>query len=198
MAEQSEENVVNQAKSVDESSSIGAPGTSYNTTGAGGVDGREQDLKIASDNTTDATDDTQTTSSNLEIPQEEPSTHNQENIRPGSDDPGSAQGGSGKQQEPIVNGENGSYDGSEDIGYQHSASDETVLSDADAVKIEGGEQSMVDGKVDRAGALKRPTTFKPVSVTKNFLAKSAAGATINSKPTGDKGMSRLECLVGSC
>ncbi len=44
----------------------------------------------------------------------------------------------------------------------------------------------------RSNSVKKPTTsFKAVSVTKNFLAKAGTAATPNAKVNGDKGAYRL-------
>ena len=43
----------------------------------------------------------------------------------------------------------------------------------------------------RSNSVKKPTTFKAVSVTKNFLAKAGTPATPAAKSNGDNGTSHL-------
>ncbi|KAF2396673.1 hypothetical protein EJ06DRAFT_533937 [Trichodelitschia bisporula] len=68
----------------------------------------------------------------------------------------------------------------------HFTGDMSAGSDTDTSKPEG----LKDGGHARSNSLKKPTTFKSVSVTKNFLAKAAVGAP-NAKPT-DKGPSTAQ------
>ena len=53
----------------------------------------------------------------------------------------------------------------------------------------GGRKDSIDGQEQfRPYVVKKSASFKPVSVTKSFLAKAGAPATMTSKPSGDKGI----------
>jgi len=97
---------------------------------------------------------------------------------------------SSRDQENAHHG--GSHaDGKEGSADEHSASDPhmdpSVGSDTDTSRADGTEQSR-DGqdKIYRLGAMKKPTSFKSVSVTKNFLAKTASTPPNMAAKVGDK------------
>ncbi|KAA6409274.1 MAG: hypothetical protein FRX48_06827 [Lasallia pustulata] len=96
---------------------------------------------------------------------------------------------------PKVNGvnytsENPELDPTEDGTAQNAGLDSSVGSDTDTSKAEAADligKDNADGKHHvRSGSAKKPTTFKAVSVTKNFLAKAGTGSTTASKAGGDK------------
>jgi hypothetical protein len=68
-------------------------------------------------------------------------------------------------------------------------------SDTDTSKPDGLERKDSASGHARSNSVKKPATFKSVSVTKNFLAKAAVGAVPSSRP-GDKG--KLKSFVLSC
>lgn len=97
---------------------------------------------------------------------------------------------------PKVNGidytsENPELDTTEEGTAQSAGLDGSVGSDTDTSKAEPADlngKDNVDGKHHaRSGSVKKPTVFKAVSVTKNFLAKAGTGSTSASKAGGDKG-----------
>jgi hypothetical protein len=59
-------------------------------------------------------------------------------------------------------------------------------SDTDTSKPDGVGQKISASGHARSNSVKKPTTFKSVSVTKNFLAKAAVGVVSTAKP-GEKG-----------
>ncbi|KAI9756055.1 MAG: hypothetical protein M4579_004025 [Chaenotheca gracillima] len=65
-------------------------------------------------------------------------------------------------------------------------------SDNEALKQEVSDTNLMGGSDDkghiRSNSVKKPTSFKAVSVTRNFLAKAATGSTPTSKPSGEKAM----------
>lgn len=189
MAEQSAQNVVNQAQSVDDSSSIDVSGTSHISNTAGGVGGEEEEAQQPDNTNTAAPKDTQTTAPTSNYAEPAQPSHETDVLTSSVEDSNAVLVPSEKQQEPATNGDSGSYDESDDITYEHSASGDTIHPDPEAIKTEGLEQSLGEGKNERLSAVKRPTAFKPVSVTKNFLAKSAVGSTVAAKTLGDKGQS---------
>lgn len=97
---------------------------------------------------------------------------------------------------PKVNGidytsEHPELDTTEEGTSQNAGLDGSVGSDTDTSKAEPADPTgkiNADGKHHaRSGSVKKPTTFKAVSVTKNFLAKAGTGSTSASKAGGDKG-----------
>ncbi len=92
----------------------------------------------------------------------------------------------------YTNGDFEGISGSEEGATQHAHGDTSGGSDTDtskADKSESGDRNLSrdQGHV-RSDSLKKPASFKAVSVTKNFLAKAAAGTTPASKGIGDKGL----------
>ncbi|KAI9845291.1 MAG: hypothetical protein M1838_001791 [Thelocarpon superellum] len=82
---------------------------------------------------------------------------------------------------------------------QIAAADLSGGSDTDTTRhdaLDGAEKDETDGSRHvRSNSLKKPATFKAVSVTKNFLAKAAAGAIPASK-LGDKVVGALTGQTG--
>ncbi|KAI9671270.1 MAG: hypothetical protein M1829_004677 [Trizodia sp. TS-e1964] len=74
-----------------------------------------------------------------------------------------------------------------DDGSLRASAEASGCSDSDTGKPERGckEISEIKGH-NRSQSVKKPAPFKAVSVTKNFLAKAAAGSTPSSKLGGDK------------
>lgn len=83
-----------------------------------------------------------------------------------------------------MNGDSRSYEGSEDAGLQN----DNLGDITDPSRGESTEQNQdaITGQ-ERASAIKKPVSFKAVSVTKNFLAKSGSGVTAMTKAPVDKG-----------
>ena len=69
--------------------------------------------------------------------------------------------------------------------------DGSVGSDTDTGGPIKSDSLNKDGSIDqhhaRSNSVKKPTTFKAVSVTKNFLAKAGTPAAPNAKINGDNG-----------
>ena len=93
------------------------------------------------------------------------------------------------EQDILVNGEVGEPMSIEETVAQAHAVDASGGSDTDTSKADSTEQrdQATSGHV-RSNSVKKPLSFKTVSVTKNFLAKSAVVGQA-SKSTGDKGKS---------
>ena len=91
----------------------------------------------------------------------------------------------------LINGaDNASFAGSEDAGYQNLEG--SVASDPDMNRSEGADNATDPARVqDRSNSVKKPTAFKTVSVTKNFLAKSGATSSTLSKLGGDRSTCNL-------
>ncbi len=87
---------------------------------------------------------------------------------------------------PLVNGTSGEHLSSDDVPVQSGLVDGSGGSDTDTSKPESLDQHK-DGpnRAARSNSIKKPISFKTVSVTKNFLAKAATAAPL-SRP-GDKG-----------
>lgn len=83
----------------------------------------------------------------------------------------------------------------EESDIRNIVNEESVGSDTDNSKVDAtdtGSKDFGDGRdVIRPNALKKSATFKPVSVTKNFLAKAATTLSPVLKGSGDKGMFHL-------
>lgn len=196
MADLSAQYAVNEALLVGDRSSIDVSDNSHFKNGSGGVGSNGEEAKLPS------------TTSHAPIKEQtllpEPVQHMQ-GISASTEKPSNltaeasdAVATTSDKPEHLINGDNGSYDGSDDAGYQHSASGDTIHSDPDPLRGEGAEQLGTDSKAERPGPVKRPASFKPVSVTKNFLAKSAAGAAANTKPAADKCKQKLDVVMCNC
>lgn len=95
-----------------------------------------------------------------------------------------------------VNGDKA--DSTEDSRLQASA-EHSISSDTEMSRHENGitsnEKDLNGQGHKRSDSLKKPASFKAVSVTKNFLAKAAVGgASPAAKLSGDKGCSNSEIL----
>ena len=93
----------------------------------------------------------------------------------------------------INGGRQGEYiqelDATEDgtIGIEGSVGSDTDTSKIDS--IDGPQKDLPENQDQaRPNSLKKAATFKPVSVTKNFLAKAGTASAPTSKASGDKGM----------
>lgn len=196
MAELGVQHVVNETQSMGDMSSVDVPENSHISNGSGEVDSNGEKGEQPELTTAHAQESYHTfTSDPVENSKDSfttPATHSgTANEQPDTSATMS------DEQEPMLNGDGGSYDGSEDAGYQHSALGDTALSDTDANRGDGVEQLAADGKNERLGTLKRPASFKPVSVTKNFLAKSATGAAAAAKPAAEKCENMLSLRIHS-
>ena len=95
-----------------------------------------------------------------------------------------------------VNGErHGSYVHELDVGEDGIPGVEgSISSDTDNGKIDTADVGQKDTSENqdqtRPNSLKKAATFKPVSVTKNFLAKTGTASVPASKISGDKGMEK--------
>ena len=76
--------------------------------------------------------------------------------------------------------------GVEEAAVQDISADPSVTSDTDVSRAEALESNKDGNKHVRTTSVKKPTTFSKVSVSKNFLAKTATAAPTAAKP-GDKG-----------
>ncbi|MCJ1305264.1 hypothetical protein MMC08_008078, partial [Hypocenomyce scalaris] len=102
---------------------------------------------------------------------------------------------------PKVNGvdyinEQPELDATEDGTPQHAGLDGSVGSDTDTSKADPTGKDNAEGKHHtRSNSVKKPTMFKAVSVTKNFLAKAATGSTPTSKAGGEKAAPNAAALA---
>ncbi|KAL1303506.1 hypothetical protein AAFC00_006881 [Neodothiora populina] len=71
---------------------------------------------------------------------------------------------------------NGSHDAS------HSHDDASAGSDTDTSRARSVDQSKEDTSHPRSTSVKKPASFKPVSVTKTFLAKTAGATSVSEPP----------------
>ena len=94
----------------------------------------------------------------------------------------------------LVNGDSGDSSAIDDAVAQANAQDASGGSDTDTSKADSTEQRDQGtlGHV-RSNSVKKPLSFKTVSVTKNFLAKSAVVGQA-SKAAGDKSESNCEIV----
>lgn len=102
---------------------------------------------------------------------------------------------SNKTKPELVNGDSAEHSAVEDSA-QHAPADASGGSDTDISRPGSVDPSKErpSGHL-RANSLKKPASFKSVSVTKNFLAKSAV--TAPSARPGEKGMSRVAKTDGA-
>lgn len=185
MAEQSAQNVVNQAQLVGETSSTDVSGTFQTSNDAGAVGGGEEEAILPDEIISTAPELSQSTPSTSAKPAEQSFVANEDATNSSSESVGAQPLATEGLQEPIINGNNGD-NVSDDVGYEQFTSGDNVQLDIDLSKADGTEQSAGDGISERLNAVKRPTSFKTVSVTKNFLAKSASGSAVTAKPVGEK------------
>ena len=80
---------------------------------------------------------------------------------------------------------------------EHPVVDGSIGSDTETTKVlnpeDPGKDALEGPHHARSNSVKKPTTFKAVSVTKNFLAKAGTAPTPNAKVNGDKG-SRVQSV----
>ncbi|KAF2083915.1 hypothetical protein K490DRAFT_7671, partial [Saccharata proteae CBS 121410] len=179
MAEQITHDVVNEAQSMGGSTPIDVNATSTNQTTAG--DGQTATDTTANSNSSEAP--AKFPSHVLEKTAPEASNSG---AKPAADDPDQETGNEAmadKANTPPVNGIAAEHATAEEISGQQAVADASGGSDTDTSRAESLGQSK-DGK-SRSSSVKKPTSFKSVSVTKHFLAKTAVAA-----PTkvGEKGM----------
>ena len=180
MAEHCIHDVVNQIQSMGENSPIGVPGNTItsNTTGeeeemlGNTIEDSEYAISIihsSSENTVDSSLAAGT-----------------KNIT--SEDP----------DEPVVNGDHPSHSEHEGTSYQNASNlENTAISDTDTSKAESMEQSKEGAtRHERSNSvIKKATSYKPVSVTKNFLAKTGTGLIMNGKAVNDKGKLAINIVL---
>lgn len=74
---------------------------------------------------------------------------------------------------------------------EHLAADGSVGSDTETAKVlisdDAAKDTLESPHHARSNSIKKPATFKAVSVTKNFLAKAGTAPAPNAKVNGDKG-----------
>lgn len=75
---------------------------------------------------------------------------------------------------------------------EHPVVDDTIAPDNESAKpstsdVVVGKDTPEAPHHARSNSVKKPTAFKAVSVTKNFLAKAGTTSTPNAKVNGDKG-----------
>ena len=87
--------------------------------------------------------------------------------------------------EQLVNGVSDVLSQVDGVADDGSSVDVSVNSDAEGSRGDASEQKKDEKHHTRTNSVKKPTTFSKVSVTKNFLAKSATAAPAAPK-TGDK------------
>ncbi|KAF2739043.1 hypothetical protein EJ04DRAFT_9095 [Polyplosphaeria fusca] len=180
MAEQITHDVVKQAQSMGGPSPIDAPATTTNPSAGDGDAPSEsvnQNPKTSEAPSIISTHATSTGTSEVDGDALTSMTNN--------DDQTHVDGGPNYHKEELVNGDAGETSASEDVLSQQALGDASGGSDTDISR---------PGSVDpakerpaghlRSNSLKKPASFKSVSVTKNFLAKSAA-STPPSRP-GEK------------
>ncbi|KAF2273004.1 uncharacterized protein EI97DRAFT_192399 [Westerdykella ornata] len=88
------------------------------------------------------------------------------------------------KKEALVNGDSGEQSAPEDFSAPQTAGEVSGASDTDISRPGSVDQTKRDAGHLRTSSLKKPPSFKSVSVTKNFLAKSAV-STPTARP-GDK------------
>lgn len=194
MAEQTAQDVVNQAQSVDEHSSVDGPGSSQKSfaTKESGVveservEGAGSNVKeeaTAHQSVSDTAEATSRTDSGASA-KEEPSTASKQaettqqltnGVRDATPELNTY------AKDTISNGDATSIQGSEDAGEPMSAGPDAATNS----DFEGLSKSD-ELKPDRFSALKKPATFKSVSVTKNYLAKTGTGSIVAAKGLSDK------------
>lgn len=202
MAEQVSQDVVNEAQSMGDASPIGVNATTTNLTTAG--DGEAvPDSTIAFSKTPNLPDTPSRNESSADAPrlgippladdsaENTPgvscrmswfcarNTYRFQSMTPNSG--GSQTDGTPPVKGGLVNGDSVDHLSPDDVLNQHILVDTSGGSDTDTSRGEGLGQSK--GHI-RSNSVKKPTAFKAVSVTKNFLAKTAVST---SSARGDKG-----------
>ena len=94
--------------------------------------------------------------------------------------------GDGPHNSETQDFDNVEEDSARGVAVDGSAGSDTDTSRVDTTEVGGKE--LGDGQEQtRPNAMKKSTTFKPVSVTKNFLAKAGTTTTPTTKQSTDKG-----------
>ncbi|KAF2188181.1 hypothetical protein K469DRAFT_684919 [Zopfia rhizophila CBS 207.26] len=89
-------------------------------------------------------------------------------------DSGKQQTGAKQAKDQLVNGDSGEHSASEELTSQQALGDASGGSDTDISRPGSVDQAKErSGGHLRSNSVKKPASFKSVSVTKNFLAKSA-------------------------
>lgn len=183
MAETDTQDVVKQAQSVDDSSSIDVSGNhSSSIPGAGdegvGTGGETQHTADTTQNTVNGHP--------VRAPNEKRNTRTASNLLQSTFDPESMT----SDYSHINGADSASYTGSEDNTYQRSI-------DGELQSIE--PRGIPEGSWrDRSNSIsKKQTSFKSVSVTKNYLAKSGTAPPVTIKPGLDKGPSSMQQSMAS-
>ncbi|KAK8235835.1 hypothetical protein HDK90DRAFT_485864 [Phyllosticta capitalensis] len=167
MAEQITHDVVNAAQSMGDSSPIGVNATTTNESSAGAAPDTTT-INKSSHDLSDPSSSTSTKDDALQDKTSAPETTSRDEGTPaalateGSEQSKSKDASVDRSKEAILNGTGLS---TEDLAAQHLAADTSGGSDTDT------------SRAGKDGAKpKKPTSFKSVSVTKNFLAKTAVSA----------------------
>lgn len=83
------------------------------------------------------------------------------------------------------------HETTENDSAKGAGADESIGSDTDTSRVDLSDvtsKDLEDGQEQiRPNALKKSATFKPVSVTKSFLAKAGTASTPTAKSAADKG-----------
>lgn len=91
-------------------------------------------------------------------------------------------------------------EGTEEGSVRSAGVDGSVESDTDTSKIDPADGARKDTaenvELSRTSSMKKPASFKPVSVTKSFLAKASTTSTPTSK-TMDKGKFTRLCEINT-
>ncbi|PSN62075.1 hypothetical protein BS50DRAFT_638655 [Corynespora cassiicola Philippines] len=185
MAEQITHDVVKEAQSMGGPSPIDDTATSTsNTAGDGGAPSGPTNAKPttseAHSTSTNATNATTTQADSVQAPGKD-----------GADTASTGTESAKESKEQIVNGDSGEQSASESL---QAVGDASGGSDTDISRPGSVDQSKRAGGHLRSNSVKRPASFKSVSVTKNFLAKSAvstppARAGEKAAPTGQPAVS---------
>ncbi|ORY09658.1 hypothetical protein BCR34DRAFT_589136 [Clohesyomyces aquaticus] len=178
MAEQITHDVVKEAQSMGGPSPIDDPATATNNDAGDGE--APSDSTTANTNPSDTLSKTSSNATSTHADQVDSASTSDKTGGPVSDTPAvptNIQPRSDAEptdaKEPLVNGDSGDHSGPEDA-TQHAIGEASGGSDTDISR-----PGSVDQAKERAGghlrsnSLKKPAAFKSVSVTKNFLAKSA-------------------------
>jgi len=197
MAEETAQDVVIQAQSVDESSSIDGSGTTHKSLPAGTTPDHSASDDVNNSAAFIANDKASADSVTYDAPatiDSESTDSLDENTPQSTQSKAAGHTPSHDKSEPTTStgdvhavnkdgsvGEGMSVQGSDEAGDPGSAGPDTAgNSDTDAP----GKSDSVEPKPERAIVFKKPPAFKAVSVTKNFLAKATTPAAAPAKGAG--------------
>lgn len=203
MAEQSAQDVVIQAQSIGQDSPVDVSGTNYESNSTGEREARMlkeagigQGKEMREQSEFNAPESFKAASTNVAMYETHSglaAEHKNSNINESqADEIGNTQSrevSAAAADHVMTNGDTGSNIGSDDAGYQHSNGiDTNPGSDTEMGTGESIGPSK-DGilRRERSDSVKKIPSFKAVSVTKNFLAKSGAGVATAAKTAVDKG-----------